>query len=503
MSELIKKYFFLSLLFSNSLGIHAQGIYFDSLYYAGPNEPVSALAQIYATDSGYTTIGLYGPLLNTYLQKINLSFTGEMQSVDSWAWPDSTVTIYWYGHTFVPTSDGGYLWSDMFSGPTSSIIKFDSNLDTLFTKSYPPIGDHYKRMYYFYETETEYVGACVVSTDSDSEYFGDIELIRMDHNGEILSQDTIEMFNQEYQLSISGIHPLESGGFLVSGARLFDWDPFIAKFDDQWDLLDTFVWGSEFNEWLPWLEPIDGDTFAVSYINSEYLIGNQIPVSRPVIMLFDSNQMDSLWTSHAADTLPGIIDLSITRTIDNGFAVCGYHLIAPSNEIAHIRKWSATGEEEWSRSYRHIPSLGDSINDNQAFWDIAATQDSGLIVCGYYYNNSNSHAWVLKLDNCGDPVYDSCVVVIDNTIDIGEWPQAKPEIYAWPNPFQSQLNIQLPEHVARIEILDIMGRSVFERKSYQLVNTLDLSGLPQGAYFVRAVLQSGQVLSKRVIKAER
>jgi Secretion system C-terminal sorting domain len=494
----IKKYILLIFIIINSLGSFAQGIYFDSLYYAGPNEPVSVLAQIYATDSGYTAIGLHGPISHSFLEKIDLSLTGEMQSVQSWAWPDPTVVIYWYGDAFYPTQDGGYLWGNVFSGPTTSIIKFDENLDTLFTINYPAVGDQSKQQYYFYETETEYIGTCVITTDSDTEYYGDLELIRLDHNGQILAQDTIEMFNQEYQLSLSGIHQLESGGFLVSGARLFDWDPFIAKFNEQGELLDTFVWGTEYNDWLPWLVPVEDGNYMVSYSRVDYEIGGY-PVARPGLMKFNSNTMDSLWTTGAADSMYLYLDLSFTKTIDGGYASAGFHTYG--TQLAHIQKWSADGEPEWSRSYRHVPSLGDTINDNQAFWDIAATPDSGLIVCGYYYNNSNQHAWVLKLDNCGDPVYDSCVVVIENTIDIGEWPPAKAEIYAWPNPFDEVLNLQLPDRASEIEIIDAMGQVVQRKKVWQLIHRFDLSELPTGAYIVRARMSNGEVLSKRVIKS--
>ncbi len=500
MKNLILKYSISLIITLNTLSCIAQGIYFDSLYYTAPNEPISAAAQIFATDSGYLVIALHGSILNSHIEKIQLSNSGEVLSVNSWTWPDSASMIYWYGKAFLPTSDGGFLWSDIFSGQSSSLIKFDSNFDTLFTKTFSLNGDQSKHIHYFYETLDEYIGACVIATNSDTEYFGDFELIRLSHEGEILSQDTVEIFNQEYQLSISGIHPLESGGFLVSGSRLYNWDPFIAKFNNEFELVDTFVWGTEYDDWLPWLVPFGSDQFMITYSQVEYPLGTH-SVNRPFLMKFDAIDMDSLWSSPGDDSMYIYLNQAAIQTTDHGIVTCGYH--TNGTQLAHLQKWNEDGEPEWSRSYRHIPSLGDTINDNQVFWDIATTPDSGLILCGYYFNNSNSRAWVLKLDNCGDPVYDSCVVVIDNIGDIADGLAAKPEIFVWPNPFQSQLNIQLPEHVARIEVLDIMGRSVFARKSYQLVNTLDLSSLPQGAYFVRVVLQSGPVLSRKVIKAER
>jgi hypothetical protein len=99
-------------------------------------------------------------------------------------------------------------------------------------------------------------------------------------------------------------------------------------------------------------------------------------------------------------------------------------------------------------------------------------------------------------------IYDSCVVVIDGVWDDSYLNKIKTEAFVWPNPFQSQLNLQLPEHSAQIDIYDLMGNLVYSKMSYQLVSKFDLSELPTGVYLIKARLESGLEITKRVVKVE-
>ncbi len=200
---------------SNTLGSAAQGIYFDSLYHANETVNPSVLAQIFATDSGYVTVGLHGPLSHSQLELVHLDFDGSQLSSKNWAWPDPTGVIYWYGNAFKPLQDGGYLWSDEFAEFGAAVIKFDENFDTLFTLVLPPVGNQSVEAYYFLERDSYYLGVSQISTSNS---FSDVSILKLSHEGEIISSDTIEIYNQEYQLMIHEIHELSDGGFIISGA---------------------------------------------------------------------------------------------------------------------------------------------------------------------------------------------------------------------------------------------------------------------------------------------
>jgi hypothetical protein len=487
------------MLMYNTLGLKAQGVYFDSLYHTSPETAV--VAQIMANDTGYTTIGIYGPSSNPSLELIHLDFDGNMLSNEIWNWGFPTTMIYWYGKSFIKLSDGNFLFSDRFDAATQSIIKFTPELDTIFTHSFVGTDEHYKRNYLFFERDEVYTGICRLSTETDTEYFADLEILKLSPNGEILSQDTIEIFEQQYQLSLSGIFPLSDGGFIVSGARLFDWDPFIVKFNSNDSLVDVFTWGGPLDDWIPWVESVGNDKFIISSLYNEEDIDLYFHIMRPNLMLFDAVAMDSVWTSLASDSLGNPFNFSISSTYDGGFVVCGSH-DANNYEYAYIQKWDSTGNELWFKSYRHDENPDDGVFDYQMFRDITEAPDSGLIAVGYYYNGNSDpqHAWVIKLDACGDPVFDSCVVVIDGVWDESLLAQPKQQIFVWPNPFQAQLSIQLPEHSAQVEVFDVLGNLVFSKKVYQLVSTIDLSELPSGIYVLQSKLSSGVVLSKKILK---
>jgi hypothetical protein len=250
------------------------------------------------------------------------------------------------------------------------------------------------------------------------------------------------------------------------------------------------------------MEPLGVDSFMVSFTETESMLGNYY-LGRPKLMLFDANEMEEVWTSQSADSLINYFNYSIAKTSDGGYVSCGKYIAPYGYEFAYLQKWSYNGEEMWSRSYRHFEQPSDSIADDQAFWDITEAPDSGLIACGYYNNGQSDpqHAWVLKLDGCGDPVFDSCVVVYDG-VWTGKNIPALNNLFVWPNPFQNHLNIQLKEHSAIVDILDVMGNLVYTKMSYQLLTKFDLSEIPTGVYLVKARMESGLEITKRVVKVE-
>ncbi len=485
----------------DTLSCQAQGIYFDSLYHAEETIYSSAFAQIFSTDSGYVTVGLHINENNYFLEKRHLDFDGTSIQTDYWGWPTPNGALLWYGKAFIPLSDGGYLWSNEFSIGTG-IIKLDQNLDTEFTIVFPGIENDFKRLYHFFEADSSYIGASSIMNWDGQNYSSQLEIIELNFEGEMLNNDTISLYDNEYQLAIEGIHKLSDGGFLVSGARLFDWDPILVKFDSNGQFVSEYHWGGQYNDWLPFLEPVGVDSFMVSYAETENQIGS-FHISKPKLMLFNASTMEPEWTGVAQDSIIQLYGYSIASTSDNGIVTCGNYLGPYGYEYGFIQKWSSSGEELWAKTYRHLEIPEDSLVDRQALWDITEAPDSGLIACGYYYNGNSDpqHAWVLKLDGCGDPIFDSCVVVYDG-VWTGKNIPALNNLFVWPNPFQDHLNIQLPEPSAIVDILDVMGNLVYSTRSYQFVAKLDLSNLPVGVYIIRARLEIGEVLSKKVIKSE-
>jgi hypothetical protein len=70
----------------------------------------------------------------------------------------------------------------------------------------------------------------------------------------------------------------------------------------------------------------------------------------------------------------------------------------------------------------------------------------------------------------------------------------------YPNPFTSFLNIDIKSNVSHINIIDLQGRSVFEKSNFTEGNTpLDLSLLKAGIYFLQIVTEN-ELFTQKIIK---
>lgn len=77
--------------------------------------------------------------------------------------------------------------------------------------------------------------------------------------------------------------------------------------------------------------------------------------------------------------------------------------------------------------------------------------------------------------------------------------QLRPYAY-WPNPAQDELHLQFSPDVTptQIELYDLQGRLV--RTQRNGLETLEMNGLPSGAYTMRVTLEGGKVFSDKVIR---
>lgn len=73
-------------------------------------------------------------------------------------------------------------------------------------------------------------------------------------------------------------------------------------------------------------------------------------------------------------------------------------------------------------------------------------------------------------------------------------------IICFPNPTNSELNIQSPNPISTIKIYDITGRIVFAQQPNADKIALNLESLSTGCYFITATTKSGNLVSGKFIK---
>ena len=76
-------------------------------------------------------------------------------------------------------------------------------------------------------------------------------------------------------------------------------------------------------------------------------------------------------------------------------------------------------------------------------------------------------------------------------------PSAEEQVKIYPNPVQSTLNIEAPENIEEVQVMDMVGRTVMQRSAGDRQITLDLGDLHTGIYFIR-VRTANEVITERI-----
>ena len=73
--------------------------------------------------------------------------------------------------------------------------------------------------------------------------------------------------------------------------------------------------------------------------------------------------------------------------------------------------------------------------------------------------------------------------------------KAEEEIQVYPNPTQSKVKIESSEQMKSIELIDLTGKSILKKMDF-LDNSIDLSAVKNGIYFMRITLENNVVVKK-------
>ena len=75
----------------------------------------------------------------------------------------------------------------------------------------------------------------------------------------------------------------------------------------------------------------------------------------------------------------------------------------------------------------------------------------------------------------------------------------KQDLSVYPNPVKDVLNIQSKKIICRVELYDLLGNSVFEKKTMQKYLSIQTNELKSGIYSLRISLEGGAVVVRKVI----
>ncbi len=170
-----------------------------------------------------------------------------------------------------------------------------------------------------------------------------------------------------------------------------------------------------------------------------------------------------------------------------------------------VAKMESGGSVIWDKIHASTQDSTIIIGPNVAN-DFNLTQDGGIIITGYGYNdidpgpnfNTNQDIWLLKLDSLGnwyDPFDTTCPPPCD-TVGITETTNLQAKLY--PNPTTGTLTIELPGgQGGSMALYNLLGQSVYQATLAGGQTTLTLN-LPPGLYLYR-ISSGGKAVNGKLL----
>jgi len=403
-----------------------------------------------------------------------------------------------------------------------SLIKFNANGDTIFTKNYSNVdtigGYGYIRAEQIIEVpDSGFILLCTYDLVSKFK----IGIIRVDKDGDemwrtIYSTPTqLEDFPQTISMT-------SDGGFLIGAWRTnvrivssnFTSQSYILKTDS----LGTIEWeySSPMNELRSGPTEMIYNELAdvIIYAGAsgfEYVNGPNAQLEfEPEVYAVSSGGTEHWSISSPSDSPFLYPSLTNIVRLPNGSIVVGgqvYKLDSTgtvSESFGHLIKLNPQGQVEWRRDYSH-PDLPHGYGDVYLN-DLKATLDGGFIFCGEARIALTSvptpqQSWLVKVDEFG------CLVLGCQFVSTEELEPTKTFAFkAGPIPANQQLNVYLTAKSngmrATVSIIGMDGR-VHQQQEVQLASnnitfTLGTAALPIGIYLLRIEDEQGSAQTQRI-----
>ncbi|HLG35530.1 MAG TPA: T9SS type A sorting domain-containing protein [Bacteroidia bacterium] len=450
---------------------------------------------------------------------------------------DSTGVITWsktYGglgwdwlNNVQQTSDGGYI---VTGGTESSgngqgdiwIIKTDASGTIQWQKTVG--GADYDNGYDVRQTSDSGFIVCghqygdAVSTDNAC-------LIKTSASGTVQWIKTYTAGYDEYAYTVE---QTADGGYIIGGESYQN--PGDVALIIKTDATGTVQWAKTYGGGNDcWVSRIIKDA------GGNYFVAGT--VSQPTYLNIWLARLDNtgtpVWSNAYAG--PGALEdncIWATRTSDGGFALCGATESFTSDYECFLLKTDSTGGPEWTKRY------GGNSNDNSN--QVMQTADGGYIIGSNTLSfGSGASIYLIKTDGSGGSTCNenipaflmtplttqvSAVTINDSTVNnsstsalaaavqtvtenilcltVGtEELTIENNISIYPNPAKDKFAIgNWQWAIQSIELFDVTGRKVYAQPqtSNLKLQTIDISTLTNGMYFVRVRTETGEVIRKLV-----
>jgi hypothetical protein len=487
----------------------AQSYFNKRIDYQSPTI-LEASTNIIATDSGYITLGFTESsnigIAMIALQRLNSDGVAESTKFLG----DTTIGYYSAMGSLVMTGSGDYA----FTGGTQEIgdtvdnrallVKFNKNLDTLWTRSFGNTDNI---------LDTVSIGRGLIATanhgyalSGDQYYYGSIVemmLLTIDSCGNKIFKQTYHFGGFNYAHSVIAT---TDGGYAMGGYRYYpgphvEVDPMVVKTDSLGNLEWYADIGSEYDDDLACVALAQDGNILAATIKADSLDLNKLEYKRLHIRSF-SNSGTELWSKSYGKSYY-FRNISKLKVAQNGnFVVVGTVPDVYPHIVSWIWLFTPDGDSIW---YREYELLGGAESMNYLY-DVNETPDGGFAACGVLYpfvpDTGNMDAWVLKLDSLGCEAPGECWVGINEPAQPEPLTVAGGELCIRPNPATTETHITWQGEASLLEVFSASGVRVWQCKlpPEQTQFRLNTLAWPHGLYLLRVFMQRGQAITAKIMK---
>ncbi len=371
-------------------------------------------------------------------------------------------SVFYYSGfgTLINTHDSGYCYINVIQTPSKMLhfmVRFDKNLDTLWTK------------YYEHNTIFQVLMQICETSDKGFVMVGEKEIISTASNVLIFKTDSLGNKLWEKDIATGGfsrawqVRETPDKGFLIGGFKSGN-GPFILKTDSMGNFKWSDTPNSQYHNGGGAIALTKEGDYLLAYGFTTFAYPDDAHfLSRLNIIKYNA-QGAVIW-DRKYDTITKNLACVKIEVLENGsfYVLSNYindnypGLLAQTNAL--LMKFNSSGDSLWTQRYSYS---GNNSSDN-VLYDGIATNDGGFIGCGLVidYPNIVEQIWVVKTDSLGNAPGMQYLGINDiNRVS------SKGDIKAFPNPAKETTTISYPQlnKEGELQIYNILGQIVYEEK---------------------------------------
>jgi len=393
--------------------------------------------------------------------------------------------------------------TNIFLDPKFMRLKFNDQLDTLYTRSYS-FGDSLDFVPYYLLPEGNDHFIIVGNISNDDLQKVSLGMARFDTDFELQWESHQPDDLPTEPGGYLGYHIMPTGdGYLIGGSVYYPAQASHKGIIARTDLQGNFLWVKSIslpNLWTSALrigERSDGTYF---YIGSQDIDTSIIDYSDPARLRFGIfNKAGSILKDTIIGPLMDRFGVDIFRPSPDGNFLIGGHTFGDRGINSHLLKLDEDGNSLWQRFYYHAYPEALSRLDNLQF-----TPDGGFIMSGRFADLQRvyggpvyKHTWLLKTDEYG------CVTAgCQNNVNLAE-PVKISAYTVYPNPSSGLLYLQWQNGALQpdqVELYNLQGQKVWQQQVEPLMGVstqrLQLPASLPPAHYLLLMQHKGQLLQR-------